>query len=53
MRGNLNCLFSFFEQIKAEEVDIFLKGGGALDISSIKKKPKVSVPSDMLSRDKQ
>ena len=28
-------------QIKPEEVDIFLKGGGALDINSVKKKPKV------------
>lgn len=28
-------------QIKPEEVDIFLKGGGALDINSVRKKPKV------------
>lgn len=29
-------------QIKNEDVDVFLKGGGALDITSIQKKPKVS-----------
>ena len=28
-------------QIKAEEIDILLKGGGALDITSVRKKPKV------------
>jgi hypothetical protein len=28
-------------QIKQEDVDIFLKGSGALDIASVKKKPKV------------
>ena len=28
-------------QIKPEEVDVFLKGGGALDITSVRKKPKV------------
>ena len=28
-------------QIKPEEIDILLKGGGALDISSVRKKPKV------------
>ena len=30
-------------QIKPEEVDIFLKGGGALNINSVKKKPKVHI----------
>lgn len=28
-------------KVKAEEIDIFLKGGGALDINSVRKKPKV------------
>jgi hypothetical protein len=28
-------------QVKPEEVDVFLKGGGALDIASARKKPKV------------
>ena len=28
-------------QIKAEEIDILLKGSGALDITSVRKKPKV------------
>lgn len=28
-------------QIKGEDVDIFLKGGAALDINSVRKKPKV------------
>lgn len=28
-------------KVKAEEIDIFLKGGGALDIDSVRKKPKV------------
>ncbi len=28
--------------IKAADVDILLKGGGALDINSVRKKPKVS-----------
>ena len=31
-------------QIKAEEIDILLKGAGALDISSVRKKPKVLTP---------
>ena len=31
-------------QIKPEEVDIFLKGGGALDIGSVRKKPKACPP---------
>ena len=30
-------------QIKPEEIDILLKGAGALDISSVRKKPKVSL----------
>ena len=30
-------------KVKGEEVDIFLKGGGALDINSVRKKPKVSL----------
>ena len=30
-------------KVKAEEIDIFLKGGGALDINSVRKKPKVSL----------
>ena len=30
-------------QIKPEEVDVFLKGGGALDIASVRKKPKVGL----------
>lgn len=29
-------------QVKPAEVDIFLKGGGALDINSVRKKPKVN-----------
>ena len=29
-------------QVKPAEMDIFLKGGGALDINSVRKKPKVS-----------
>ena len=29
-------------QIKPEDVDMFLKGGAALDISSARKKPKVA-----------
>ena len=28
-------------KVKAEEIDIFLKGGGALDINIVRKKPKV------------
>jgi dynein heavy chain len=28
-------------KVKGEEIDIFLKGGGALDINSVRKKPKV------------
>ena len=28
-------------QVKPAEVDIFLKGGGALDINGVRKKPKV------------
>lgn len=32
-------------KVKGEEVDIFLKGGGALDINSVRKKPKVSLMS--------
>ena len=32
-------------QVKGAEVDIFLKGGGALDINSVRKKPKVSLHS--------
>lgn len=28
-------------KVKADEIDIFLKGGGALDINSVRKKPKV------------
>ena len=27
-------------QIKAEDVNVFLRGGGALDINSVRKKPK-------------
>ncbi|CAL8466541.1 g6077 [Coccomyxa elongata] len=34
-------------KIKLEEVDIFLKGGGALDINSVKKKPKEWIPDAM------
>lgn len=30
--------------IKAAEVDVFLKGGGALDIASVRKKPKDWIP---------
>lgn len=30
-------------QVRAEDVDVFLKGGGALDINSVRKKPKVSL----------
>ena len=30
--------------IKASDVDIFLKGGGALDINSVRKKPKEWIP---------
>ena len=29
-------------QIRAGELDVFLKGGGALDINSVRKKPRVS-----------
>ena len=28
-------------QIKADDVNVFLRGGGALDINSVRKKPKV------------
>lgn len=28
-------------QIKADDVNVFLRGGGALDINSTRKKPKV------------
>ncbi|KAK9794950.1 hypothetical protein WJX73_010224 [Symbiochloris irregularis] len=31
-------------KIRAEEVDIFLKGGSALDITSVRKKPKEWIP---------
>lgn len=31
-------------QIKPAEVDTFLKGGGALDINNVRKKPKVPNP---------
>ena len=34
-------------KVKGEEVDIFLKGGGALDINSVRKKPKVSFISQL------
>ena len=34
-------------KVKGEEVDIFLKGGGALDINSVRKKPKVSFISKL------
>lgn len=30
-------------KVKGEEIDIFLKGGGALDINSVRKKPKVGL----------
>ena len=30
-------------QVRAEDVDVFLKGGGALDINSVRKKPKVGL----------
>lgn len=30
--------------IKISDVDIFLKGGGALDINSVRKKPKDWIP---------
>ena len=29
-------------KVKSEDIDIFLKGAGALDINSVRKKPKVS-----------
>jgi hypothetical protein len=29
--------------VKGAEVDTFLKGGGALDINSVRRKPKVSL----------
>ena len=32
-------------QIKPEDVDMFLKGGAALDISSSRKKPRVCSPT--------
>jgi len=38
-----------FVQIKAEDVDMFLKGGAALDISSARKKPKVRCSSSAAS----
>ncbi|DBA69380.1 TPA: Dynein gamma chain, flagellar outer arm [Trebouxia sp. C0005] len=31
-------------KVKGEEIDIFLKGGGALDINSVRKKPKEWIP---------
>ena len=31
-------------KVKSEDIDIFLKGAGALDINSVRKKPKVSRP---------
>jgi dynein heavy chain, axonemal len=33
--------------IKAAEVDVFLKGGGALDITSVRKKPKDWIPDNV------
>ena len=39
--ADIGCLHV---QIKAEDVDMFLKGGAALDISSARKKPKVRFP---------
>ena len=33
-------------QLKAEDVDVFLKGGAALDVSSARKKPKVRARAD-------
>ena len=34
-------------KVKGEEIDIFLKGGGALDINSVRKKPKVTFSSNL------
>ncbi|KAK9865923.1 hypothetical protein WJX84_001850 [Apatococcus fuscideae] len=31
-------------KVRAEDVDVFLKGGGALDINSVRKKPKDWIP---------
>ncbi len=34
-------------QVRGEDVDVFLKGGGALDINSVRKKPKVQALSHL------
>ena len=36
-------------QIRAGELDVFLKGGGALDINSVRKKPRVRRPTKGLA----
>ena len=35
-------------QVRGEDVDVFLKGGGALDINSVRKKPKVRANLDIM-----
>lgn len=39
-----NKILASAGSIKVSDVDIFLKGGGALDINSVRKKPKDWIP---------
>ncbi len=46
-RGAAPSERAWLVQVRGEDVDVFLKGGGALDINSVRKKPKVDASASL------